>query len=262
MSTAERVRPDPRISRRRRAVERAARRRLAMRVGGGAFGALLVWAVLWSPLLDVKHIDVEGGPHTSALEIAGAADVIGENLLFVSAAKVAEEAEELPWVASARVDRLLPNTLRVRVVERVPALVVATDSGTWIVDETGHVLQRARGNEALPTMDAPGAGAAEPGDRLARPSFLDGVRALASMSRALAGMVETVSAPTSEGISLTLAGGIVVRYGAAEEMRDKNEVIEALLERFGSAEGDVYFDVRVPTNPAVSGAGVADVTDE
>ena len=233
-----------------------------MRAGGGLLGALVVWAVLWSPLLEVRNIEIQGSPHTSAAEIAGTADVLDENILFVSAAAVAKDAEELPWVASARVDRLLPNTLRVRIVERVPAVVVATESGTWIVDETGHFLQRARGNEALPTMEAAGVSVAEPGERLARPSFLDGVRALASMPRSLAGMVESVSAPTSEGISFTLAGGIVVRYGAAQAMGDKNKVIEALLERFGSASGPTYFDVRVPTNPAVAGAEVPDGVDE
>lgn len=227
-----------------------------MRVGGGAFGALTVWAVLWSPLLEVNSIDIQGSPHTSAADVAEATGVLGENLLFVSADAVAEDTKELPWVAAVRVDRLLPNTLRVRIVERVPALVVTTDSGSWVVDETGHVLQAARGNEALPTMKTTGHGDMEPGERLVRPSLLDGVRALASMPRELAAMVETVDAPTSEAISLVLTGGITVRYGAAEEMRDKNEVIVALLERFGSAEGQRYFDVRVPSNPAVSGAQV------
>ena len=254
MSTAERVRPDPRISRRRRAVERAARRRLAFRVAGGIFGAVMVWAALWSPLLEVETIDVQGAAHITADDISEATGVLGDNLLFLSAGKIASEVEELPWVAGARVDRLLPNTLRVRIVERSPALVVASTSESWVVDGSGYLLQPARGNEALPKMSTPTLGGADPGERLPTRSLLAGVRAFASLPTDLADRVESVLAPTAEAISFALRGGTVVRYGAAEEMRDKNEVIAALLERFTASEGRLYLDVRVPANPAVSGA--------
>ena len=254
MSTVEQVRPDPRITRRRRAVERARRRTLTTRVVGGVAGAVMVWTIFWSPLLEVDNITVRGATHTTALQLTEVTDVVGENLLFVSAADVAKDAEELPWVAAARVDRVLPNTLRVRIVERSPALVLTTESESWIVSGSGHVLQRARGNEDLPSMGASDLGTVVPGERLTRPSLRDGVRAYASMPRALAELVEMVVAPTSERISFSLRGGTVVRYGAAEEMGDKNEVILALLERFGGDERQLYFDVRVPSNPAVSSA--------
>ena len=256
MSTVERVRPDPRISRRRRAVERARRRRLMMRVAGGLCGALVVWIVLWSPLLKVRDIALEGAAHTGAGDIARVTDLDeGPNLLFVSAAEIAGQVEGLPWVESVQVDRLLPDTVRIRIVERSAELVMTTESGAWLVDDQGHVLAQAKGNEALPTIGAADLGAVEVGERLNRPSLLAGVRAYASMPAELQARVQAVFAPTGERISFSLKGGAVVRYGSAEQMQDKNEVILALLARFSARDGhQLYFDVRVPSNPAVSGA--------
>ena len=256
MSTAEGVRPDPRITRRRLAVARARRRRLMVRAGGALAGATMVWIVLWSPLLKVKNVVVDGGRHTSAGAVATAAGLTdGDNLLFVSPSRVADRTEELPWVESARVDRLLPNTIRVRVVERSPAMVVTTESGAWLVDDTGHVLAPAEETGDLPAISGTDAGSMEPGDEIARPSLQAAVRALGSMPRELEELVEAGVAPSGERITFTLRDGTQVRYGAAEQLRDKHAVVLALLERFGPAAGEArYFDVRVPSNPAVFGA--------
>ena len=238
------------------AVARARRRRLMVRTGGALAGAAVVWIVLWSPLLKVKNVVVDGGVHTSAGAIATAAGLSeADNLLFVSPSHVAARAEELPWVKSASVDRLLPNTIRVRVVERSPAMVVTAGSVRWLVDDTGHVLGSADGARGLPTIAGTDAGEVGPGDRLARPSLMAAVRALVSMPRELEELVEAGFAPTSERITFTLREGTQVRYGAAEQLSDKHAVVLALLERFGPAQGEArYFDVRVPSNPAVSGA--------
>ena len=262
MSTAERVRPDPRISRRRMAVARARRRRIAVRAGGAAAGAFFVWAILWSPLLNVRHVTVAGGRHTTSTavaEIAGLSE--NDNLLFVSASHVAEKAEELPWVKSARVDRLLPNTVRVRVVEREPAMTVTTETGSWLMDAGGRILAPTSDGGGLPTIAAADLGPVEPGGTVERPSVRAAVRAFGSMPKQLQEMIEAGTAPTSERISFSIAGGAVIRYGAAEQMPDKNEVALALIQRFGRGSEDLsYIDVRVPSNPAVARTGVTDTT--
>jgi cell division septal protein FtsQ len=66
-----------------------------------------------------------------------------------------------------------------------------------------------------------------------------------------------VFAPTVERITFSLREGTSVRYGAAEQIRDKNEVLQVLLRRLDD-EGRTaaYIDVRVPTSPAVAPADV------
>ncbi|MDQ4143602.1 MAG: FtsQ-type POTRA domain-containing protein [Actinomycetota bacterium] len=254
MSTATRVRPDPRISRRRMAVARARRRRLAARAGGALAGATLVWGILWSPLLDVRHVTVAGGEHTSSRAVADAAGLdVDDNLLFVSASDVAARTEELPWVKSAKVDRILPSTVRVRVVERVAAMTVTTESGSWMIDASGRVLAPAAEDHGLPTIAATGLGEVEPGATVNQLAVRAAVRAFGSMPKELQSMIKGGAATSSERITFSLEGDTLLRYGAAEQMGDKNEVALALVERFapGSEPLD-YIDVRVPSNPAVS----------
>jgi cell division septal protein FtsQ len=50
---------------------------------------------------------------------------------------VSARLEQLPWIRSAVVSRVLPDGLRVRIVERVPMVVVRSSSGRfrWVDDE-------------------------------------------------------------------------------------------------------------------------------
>jgi len=61
-----------------------------------------------------------------------------------------------------------------------------------------------------------------------------------------------VFAPSIERISFSLSSGTVIRYGSAEQIKAKNEVLAALITRLGWERRSVsYVDVRVPRNPAV-----------
>lgn len=254
MSTAARFRTDPRISRRRKIVAKARRRRLGYQIGGALTGALLVWVAGWSPLLKVQHVELEGGSHTTPAEVARAAGLSDQDhLLFVSSADVTARVRALPWVKSVKVDRLLPNTVRIRIEEREPAMVLTTESGSWTLDGSGRVLERGGEGRGLPVLAASGLDAPVPGETITSLSVKAAVRALGSMPDRLSEKVKAAFAPTSERISFALEGGVQVRYGAAEELRDKHEVVLALLDQLrqqGKTAG--YIDVRVPSNPALT----------
>ena len=50
-----------------------------------------------------------------------------------------------------------------------------------------------------------------------------------------------------------MSDGTQVRFGAAESLRAKNEVLVALLAQMrGEGRTAGYIDVRVPTSPAIS----------
>lgn len=263
MSTAARVRTDPRISRRRKAVARARRRRLGYQLGGALTGAFLVWVVLWSPLLKVKDVTLEGGSQTTTAEVSRAAGLDEkDNLLFVKSADVAARVARLPWVKSVDVDRILPSTVRVRIVEREAAMVLTSESGSWTLDGSGRILEVGGEGSGLPVLAGSELGDLRPGETISTLSVRAAVRALGSMPAELREKVKAAFAPTSERISFTLEGGLLVRYGAAEELRDKHEVVIALLERVKEEQTPVtYIDVRVPSNPALANAVEAPAED-
>ena len=87
------------------------------------------------------HIDVIGGPHVSRAQIM---DVmggdIGRNVFFVPLAERRRQLEEIPWVESASVGRLLPDRIRVEVRERTPVAFVKLGSKIHLVDARGVII--------------------------------------------------------------------------------------------------------------------------
>jgi cell division protein FtsQ len=251
----QRVDTDPRISRRRKAVARSKRRRIWMGLGAVGLIAVIVWVMFFSPVLDVRDIKVVGTKHVEAEEVAEVSGLLdsSQNLLTLATDEVAQRVEELPWVQEAEVDRMLPGTVRIKIIERTPAMILSLGAARWTVDAHGVVLEAGEVQPGLPVLAGVEVGDISEGLRLMTPEALDALRAFRSMPRLLRSEIVGVFAPTVERISFSLASGTVVRYGAAEKLEDKNEVLRVLLERL-SAEGKVaaYIDVRVPTSPAIS----------
>lgn len=256
MSTAARVRTDPRISRRRRAIAKGRRRRLIGSLAAVAVLALAVWIAFWSPLLKVRDVKVVGGKNVSSADVAAIAGLgSDDNLLLVSTSQVTAAVEELPWVREAKVDRRLPGTVRVRIVERKPAVVLSSGGDQWTLDRMGNVLTDGVATGGLPALAGIDLAGVSVGERVADPAMRDALAAWRSLSPKIRAQVAAVLAPTPERITLSFSDGTQVRYGAARSMRAKNQVLAALLAELRADGGAAsYIDVRVPTNPAISGA--------
>jgi cell division protein FtsQ len=251
-----RVRTDPRISRRRRAVERGRKRRIMISLAAAGLVVIGLWAAFLSPLLDVRRVQVVGAQHTSAADVRAAADLDdGENLLLLSTGEVADAVEVLPWVRVADVHRRLPGTVRVKVLERRAEVVVTVAAGTWTIDGSGHVLEEGAVSKGLPTLTGAVLTAPEPGERLDAPEVVAGLAVWRSLPKKVSEDVASVVAASRERIALILKDGTMVRYGGAEHLQAKNEVLTVLLRRL-DAEGReaTYIDISVPTSPAVGPA--------
>ena len=88
----------------------------------------------------------------SAIQILGNSEVtrpellavfgsdIGRNVFFVPLDERRAELEQLPWVEHATLMRLLPNQLRISIVERTPVAFVRRDKEIGLVDANGVLL--------------------------------------------------------------------------------------------------------------------------
>jgi cell division protein FtsQ len=65
---------------------------------------------------------------------------IGRNIFFVPLGERRRQLEELPWVEKATVMRLLPNLIRVSIVERQPVAFVRQGAQIGLVDANGILL--------------------------------------------------------------------------------------------------------------------------
>jgi cell division protein FtsQ len=153
----------PRVARpRRRQLPRNLRRvalwgaPVALIVGIGAGAVLSGWSPgqgsahdLTSALLSatgalgltVDDIEVEGRTTTDTATILAVLGAhAGTPILAVNPAHAKEQLEALPWVRSAAIERRLPGTIFVRLVERKPLAVWQHDMKQELIDRDGTVI--------------------------------------------------------------------------------------------------------------------------
>jgi cell division protein FtsQ len=86
-------------------------------------------------------IEFEGNSHVTRAQLLGIfGGDVERNIFTVSLEQRRAELEKLPWVAHATVMRLLPNRMRVSVVERTPVAFVRQGSHIGLVDVNGVLL--------------------------------------------------------------------------------------------------------------------------
>ncbi len=110
------------------------------------FGALLLVrdSVMHDPrffIQSASSIEIEGNVHLTRDQLV---DIFGKdverNIFYVSLAQRRAQLQQLPWVEHATVMRLLPNRLRVSIVERTPVAFVRQGSQIGLVDASGVLL--------------------------------------------------------------------------------------------------------------------------
>jgi cell division protein FtsQ len=71
----------------------------------------------------------------------------GHSVLRVPLDARRSEVEQIPWVQSASIQRILPNRLRIDVNERTPIAFIRNGSDIALIDEFGVFLDRPRGED-------------------------------------------------------------------------------------------------------------------
>ncbi|WP_350346858.1 FtsQ-type POTRA domain-containing protein [Agromyces sp. G08B096] len=230
----------------RRFTQRSRRRRLAWLVGAGTVlvvAAGLVGAA-YSPLMALREVRIEGAQRIPVAELQGAfAADLGTPLPLITSADVRDALGAFPLIETYSTETLPPSTLVVRIVERTPVGVVASDDGGLeLVDAAGVVIERpAERPEGQPLIEA-------------GPVTSAGFRAAAAVIRSLPPEVRPLvvhaTAETVDDVRLELAGGASVIWGSADEPGLKAEVLAKLM---ASAPPDSvsHYDVSAPMSPVV-----------
>jgi cell division protein FtsQ len=135
-------RSDLRPDRRRwtRSLVRAARW-IALGAAAAAVGFWLVHAALQARVLAVEHVTVRGNHWLSAGEVqALVTGIRGENIFRVDVEAYRKRLLDSPWLADVTLWRVLPSTIDIRVVERVPMAIARLGQQLYLVDNTGVII--------------------------------------------------------------------------------------------------------------------------
>lgn len=104
----------------------------------------------------VHHVEITGAVHTTRADLDRVMrPYIGTNLFTLDIARIHRDLASLPWVSRIEVEKRLPDTLRIRVVERTPAALADEGGRVVYVDQAGSAfapLSPAAGDSDLPVI--------------------------------------------------------------------------------------------------------------
>jgi cell division protein FtsQ len=279
------VEDEPRYLRRQKPLEIKRRKfgkqawRLYLRVTLGILGAAAaifagyqtIHFLLYSPrfqLADLEQIEVTGNEHVSREAVLEkfAADQ-GRSVLRVPLDERRQELENIAWVEQATCQRLLPNRIRVEIVERRPVAFLRLATELALIDGHGVILERPlQGEFRFPVVT--GISEAMPRDERERRMQLF-VQFMKDVEMARPGAAEQVSEvdlSESSDLRATLAGlpelgdpaqggqvSVLVHFGSGK-YQDKFRTFVENLRQWRAAAGrlesvDLRFDRQVVVNP-------------
>nr|WP_241732158.1 FtsQ-type POTRA domain-containing protein [Galbitalea soli] len=205
---------------------------------------LAVLAVaIFSPLLALRTVTVEGAKKLSAAEVSDAVRAqLGTPLALIDPAAVRRELSQFTLIRSYVTEIVPPSTMVIHIVEREPIATLADGDRFDQVDAAGVVLSTTDTRAGLPLIDV--------GDKgTGSPAFAAAVQVILSMPTSISSRVRTVSATTPDDVRLTLTGASqTVVWGNADESDLKARGLLIMLRRLTQCRAQPVIDVSSPSN--------------
>ncbi|WP_138442954.1 FtsQ-type POTRA domain-containing protein [Sinomonas susongensis] len=229
--------------------KRVRRRVILAVVSVVAFVACVMALVLFTPVLAVRTITVQGTKMLTPAQVQAAlAPLEGRPLPLVGPSDVSRLVAPIVQVKSVESRAVPPNTLLVTVVERVPVALVKQTDGYSVVDGDGVQIATAKdpSGHPLPVIDPQGA-------HMSHETFLAVTGVLSALPADVLAQLATASAGTVDSVQLKLSNGQTVVWGNTQDRDLKAKVLEALMKSAqnppqGQAPVSV-FDVSTPWHP-------------
>lgn len=194
----------------------------------------------FTPIMAARVTVITGLTTVTEDEVDQAAAIApGTPLLQIDTDAVAERVATIRRVASARVQREYPSTLRITIVERVPVAVKDYPDGPHLFDRDGVDFATGPPPPGLPYLDADTPGPRDDPTKAA-------LQVLLALRPEVAGQVTRIAAPSVASITLTLVDGREVIWGTTDRTEEKALKLGALLTQPGHT-----YDVSSPDLPTV-----------
>ena len=240
-------RPDPRpAAAARRTRRRPVRSGVVLRLAATLL-VVAVFLVCVALFFRVNDIQVAGNSLYTAEQVIAAAGIAqGDNLVTIRrGATAAQIMAELPYVESAQVERVLPDTVILTVTESDAVYQVAADDGTsWLMNGSGRMLEQADVTaSSYPqilgiTAQSPAAGAQITTEQTAGLEAAEAVIALLKETDFLPEIVE-INVERPYDIVLWYGTRFEIHLGTTDQLEYKFRYLAAILENDQVSEGGI-----------------------
>lgn len=110
-----------------------------------------------APFFNLKSVKIEGASILSQKQIRSSSGISdGENIFLISMSKTKERIEKIPYVKSAEVMRVFPDSIRIKIKECVPRAYVAYKEKYVLLDYNGKILEISKTNDKYSVMTVKG----------------------------------------------------------------------------------------------------------
>ncbi len=204
-------------------------------VAGGSYAAA------YSPLFAIEKVTVVGASalDPTALE-QSLQSQLGRPLAAIDASEVKAALVGFPMVETYSIEARPPHEMVLRIVERTPVGVIASDAGFTLVDAAGVALSTTpEVPPGQPVISAAGGAGSE--------AFVAAGLIIRSLPETIRPAVTAVSATTAQDVTLTLAGsGVTVIWGGSDRSAEKARVLTATMTASPPGQVSTY-DVSSPS---------------
>lgn len=227
--------------------------------------ALAGYSILWhTKVFDVRTTSVSGVKVLTRQQVLAAAAIPAHQAVAsVDTAAAKARLMAIPRVKDAWVERSLPHTVEITVVERTAAAALPQADGSYqIVDGDGVAFDTAASSAALPAhlpvIHLEQFADSSVKDRAA--TVGGALAALGALPASVRGRVQTVSATGPYAITLTMSPrvpsaheskakpqAVTVSWGGPDQPDLKARILTALI-----GNGATHYDVSAPAAPAYS----------
>ncbi len=194
----------------------------------------------------VGTIEVNGNKFYSDTEIADASGVAeGDNLFFINRFSAASRIfAKLPYVEGVSIDRRLPSSLIIEVVESEAIACVETDNGLWAIDRSCKLLSRVSTSDAAALVRVEGLTAVSPaeGEIMNSPEAGENtINYLSDMLKQISALdlrhnINTINMTEQNNPVFDYVGRFTVKMGAYENVGYKFQLLIAAVS--GLQSGD------------------------
>jgi cell division protein FtsQ len=209
---------------------------------------------LW-PGFHIARIEANGAHMVTREEVVRKAAFDADVNLWLQNARAAERRVEIiPYVATARVHRGFPASVRIDIVERRPDGCVQAENGErFTVDGEGRVLEAECERVSAPLYRVPGIREAlEPGTFLRSPRLARLQSDAHGLERLEPGTFLAFTLDGFDQFEAIMGSGVVVRFGADADLASKARLVAPILAATAERAREIKtVDVRAIAAPVV-----------
>jgi len=218
---------------------------LALVFGAGAW--------LWqSPFFEVNDVEVQGTERISPETVVQRSGLLGQRMFDVDLATAQDELFRLPLVASVRVRRKWPDTIKITVVERRPWGIWEQGGVRYTIDREGVILGTFPPGANAPVIRSSELTSLLQGDHVSYQAVDAAAEIYDRLPRQLGTTVTEVAYVTGKGVQVTTADGQVGLLGDSSSIAYKLAAWAA-MSRQAQSRGINYttIDLRFGNRPVL-----------